>query len=208
MKSYIIAEIASNWEGSFVKAKKLIQESKDAGADAVKFQSFTTEQILSKKGFEKKTTFQSKWKKSIWNVYKNAEFPLSWHEKLNEYAKKIGVDFLSTPYNYDAVKLLKKMNVPAMKVGSGDITDTEFLKIIGKTRKPIFLATGASTMKEVRKAVNTIKSSGNNKIILMDIGHYESEQYTKKLIFDHLTKKIPSFACVLSRVKTNPINYY
>ena len=164
---YVIAEIGSNFDGSFLKAKKMIRLAKDAGADAVKFQSFTTEQILSKKGFEKKTTFQSKWKKSIWNVYKNAEFPLSWHEKLNEYAKKIGVDFLSTPYNYDAVKLLKKMNVPAMKVGSGDITDTEFLKIIGKTRKPIFLATGASTMKEVRKAVNTIKSSGNNKIILM-----------------------------------------
>lgn len=164
---YVIAEIGSNFDGSFLKAKKMIRLAKDAGADAVKFQSFTTEQILSKKGFEKKTTFQSKWKKSIWNVYKNAEFPLSWHEKLNEYAKKIGVDFLSTPYNYDAVKLLKKMNVPAMKVGSGDITDTEFLKIIGKTKKPILLATGASTMKEVKKAVNTIKSSGNNKIILM-----------------------------------------
>ena len=76
----------------------MIRLAKDAGADAVKFKSFTTEQILSKKGFEKKTTFQSKWKKSIWNVYKNAEFPLSWHEKLNEYAKKIGVDF---PANFD-----------------------------------------------------------------------------------------------------------
>jgi sialic acid synthase SpsE len=164
---YIIAEIGSNFDGSFLKAKKMIKLAKDAGADAAKFQSFTTEQILSKKGFEKKTTFQSKWKKPIWNVYKNAEFPLSWHEKLNEYAKKIGVDFLSTPYNYDAVKLLKKINIPSMKIGSGDITDTEFLKVVAKTKKPIFLATGASTMKEVKKAVNTIKSSGNNKIILM-----------------------------------------
>ncbi|EIJ66902.1 NeuB family protein [Candidatus Nitrosopumilus salaria BD31] len=164
---YIIAEIGSNFDGSFLKAKKMIKLAKDAGADAAKFQSFTTEQILSKKGFEKKTTFQSKWKKPIWEVYKNAEFPLLWHEKLNEYAKKIGIDFLSTPYNYDAVKLLKKINIPAIKIGSGDITDTEFLKVVAKTKKPIFLATGASTMKEVKEAVKIIKSSGNNKIILM-----------------------------------------
>ena len=165
--AYIIAEIGSNFDGSFAKAKKLIKLAKESGADAAKFQSFTTEQILSKKGFETKMTFQSKWKKPVWEVYKNAEFPLSWHKKLSEYAKKIGIDFLSTPYNYEVINLLKKINIPAIKIGSGDITDIEFLKFVGKTKKPIFLATGASTMKEVEEAVKAIKSSGNNKIILM-----------------------------------------
>ena len=164
---YVIAEIGSNFDGSFSKAKKMIKLAKEAGADAAKFQSFITEKILAKKGFETKTTFQSKWKKPVWDVYKNAEFPLSWHKKLSDYAKKIGIDFLSTPYNYDAVNLLKKINVHAMKIGSGDITDTEFLKVVGKTMKPIFLATGASTMSEIKDAVKVIKSTGNNKIILM-----------------------------------------
>ena len=90
---YIIAEIGSNFDGSFSKAKKMIKLAKTAGADAAKFQSFTTEQILSRKGFETKTTFQSGWKKPVWDVYKDAEFPLSWHKKLSEYAKKIGIDF-------------------------------------------------------------------------------------------------------------------
>ena len=87
--------------------------------------------------------------------------------KLSEYAKKIGIDFLSTPYNSQAVNLLKKINVPAIKIGSGDITDIEFLKFVGKTKKPIFLATGASTMKEVKEAIKAIKSNGNNRIVLM-----------------------------------------
>ena len=164
---YIIAEIGSNFDGSFSKAKKMIKLAKAAGADAAKFQSFTTEQILSRKGFETKTTFQSGWKKPVWDVYKDAEFPLSWHKKLSEYAKKIRIDFLSTPYNSQAVNLLKKINVPAIKIGSGDITDIEFLKFVGKTKKPIFLATGASTMKEVKEAIKAIKSNGNNRIVLM-----------------------------------------
>jgi pseudaminic acid synthase len=164
---YIIAEIGSNFDGSFSKAKKMIKFAKEAGADAAKFQTFTTEMILSKKGFETKTTFQAKWKRPIWDVYKNAEFPLSWHKKLNDYAKKIGIDFLSTPYNYNAVKILKKINIPVIKIGSGDITDIEFLKEVGRTKKPIFLATGASTIKEVENAIKAIKSTRNNKIILM-----------------------------------------
>lgn len=165
--SYIIAEIGSNFDGNFSKAKKMIKLAKEAGADAAKFQTFTTETILSKKGFETKTTFQAKWKKPIWDVYKNAEFPLSWHKKLNDYAKKIGIDFLSTPYNYNAVKVLKKIDIPVIKIGSGDITDIEFLKEVGRTQKPIFLATGASTIREVKDAIKSIKSTGNNKIVLM-----------------------------------------
>jgi len=164
---YVIAEIGSNFDGSLSKAKKLAKLAKNSGANAAKFQSFQTEKIISPTGFKKKSTFQSRWKKSVWDVYKNAEFPLSWHKELNEYCKKIGIDFLSAPYFQEAVDLLKVLNVPAIKIGSGEITDIEFLKYVGKTNKPIFLATGASDMKEVTKAVNAIKITGNNQIILM-----------------------------------------
>jgi sialic acid synthase SpsE len=164
---YVIAEIGSNFDGSLVKAKKLIKLAKESGADAAKFQSFKTELLLSKKGFGKKNAFQSNWKKSVWNTYKDAEFPRKWHKILNDYAKKIGIDFFTSPWDFDAVDILTNLDVPAIKIGSGDITYLDFLEYVGKIQKPILLATGASSMKEVETAVKTIKSTGNNKIILM-----------------------------------------
>lgn len=164
---YIIAEIGSNFDGKISQAKRLIKYAKKSGADAAKFQSFLTEKILSKKGFEQKSTFQSKWEKSVWEVYKEAEFPLSWHKELSKYCKQLGIDFLSTPYYTEAVDELIKIGTPAIKIGSGEISNLEFLKYIAKTKKPIFLATGSSTMIEIEKAVNTIKRMDNTKIVLM-----------------------------------------
>ena len=135
---YVIAEIGSNFDGSFMKAKKLIKLAKKCGADAAKFQSFKTEELLSRNGFERKSAFQSRWKKSVWQVYKDAELPRKWHKELNNYAKKIGIHFFTSPWDFDAVDLLKKLNVPAIKVGSGDITYLEILKKIGSLKKPIF----------------------------------------------------------------------
>lgn len=164
---YIIAEIGSNFNGSISNAKKLIKLAKNSGADAVKFQSFVSEKIISRNGFKKKLAFQAKWKKSVWDVYNEAQLPLSWHEELSKYSKIVGIDFLSTPYYCEAVDKLVKLKVPAIKIGSGEITNLEFLKYVSKTMKPILLATGASTMKEVEEAVRVIKSTGNKKIILM-----------------------------------------
>jgi len=164
---YIIAEIGSNFDGSLTKAKKLMKLAKDSGADAAKFQSFKTELLLSKKGFDNKSAFQSHWKKSVWNTYKDAEFPRKWHKILNDYAKKINIDFFTSPWDFEAVDIIVNLDVPAIKIGSGDITYLEFLEYVGKTKKPILLATGASNMKEVEMAVKAIKSTGNDKIILM-----------------------------------------
>lgn len=164
---YIIAEIGSNFNGKISNAKKLIKLAKDAGADAAKFQSFVPEKIISRRGFEKKLAFQVKWKKSVWEVYDEAQLPLSWHKELSRYAKSVGIDFMSTPYYYKAVDELMKLKVPAIKIGSGEITNLEFLKYVGRTMKPILLATGASTMQEVEEAVSAIRSTGNRKIILM-----------------------------------------
>ena len=164
---YIIAEIGSNFNGDINLAKKLIKKAKESGADAAKFQSFETEKILSKKGFEKKVSFQSKWKKSVWNVYKNAELPIEWIEKLEKYARKCKIQFLSAPYHIEAVDELVRNDAPAIKVGSGEITNTEFLKYIARKNLPIFLAAGASTLKDVNLAMKTILSEKNNKIVLM-----------------------------------------
>ena len=164
---YIIAEIGSNFDGSLQQAKKLIKLAKECGANAVKFQSFKTDLLLSKKGFDKKSAFQAKWKKSVWKTYQDAEFPRRWHKVLNNFSKKNRIQFFTSPWDFEAVDLLIELDVPAIKIGSGDITYFEMLRYVGKTGKPVILATGASNMKEVKNAVKIIKSTGNNKIILL-----------------------------------------
>lgn len=166
-RCYVIAEIGSNFDGSLAKAKKLIKLAKECGADAAKFQAFKTELLLSEKRFEKKSAFQSRWKKSVWQTYKDAELPRNWHKKLNDYAKKIKIDFFTSPWDFEAVDILTKLKAPAIKIGSGDITYVDILKYIGSKQKPVLLATGASTLKEVEEAVKAIRSTRNNQIILM-----------------------------------------
>jgi sialic acid synthase SpsE len=164
---YIVAEIGSNFNGNLSLAKKLIKLAKKCGADAAKFQVFTTENLISRKGFEQKNAFQKKWKKSVWDVYQDAEFPRDWHTELNSYSKKLGIDFFTSPWDFEAVDSLVKLKAPVIKIGSGDITYLKILKYIGSKNLPILLATGASTLEEISIAVKTIRSTGNNKIILM-----------------------------------------
>lgn len=166
--TYIIAEIGSNFDGNTERAKMLIDLVKDCGADAVKFQCFTANKIVSKEGFEGlKMGFQTKWEKPVYEVYKSAEFPREWHDELFHYANKKGLHFLSTPYDKEAVDILDELGVPAFKIGSGDITWHEMLKYIAKKGKPIILSTGASTVAEIDEALKAIRSEGNDEIILL-----------------------------------------
>ena len=165
---YTIAEIGSNFDGNIERAKKLIDLAKECDADAVKFQSFKTEKIISKEGFGGlKKGFQAKWEKQVYEVYENAEFPREWHKEIFDYCKKKNITFFSAPYDKEAVDLLDKIGVPVFKIGSGDITWLELLEHIAKKGKPIILGTGASTLEEIEKAVKTIRSVGNDEIILL-----------------------------------------
>jgi sialic acid synthase SpsE len=165
---YTIAEIGSNFDGSLQRAKTLINLAKDSGADAVKFQSFLAEKIISEKGFRGlRKGFQARWNKPVYEVYKNAEFPREWHEKIASYCQQVGITFFSAPYDKEAVDLLDSLNVPVFKIGSGDITWLEMIKYIAEKEKPIILGTGASTYEEIQDAVTTIRSVGNNDIVLL-----------------------------------------
>ena len=188
---YVIAEIGSNFDGSLSKAKKLIKLAKESGANAAKFQSFLTKNLLSKKGFETKSAFQNSWKNSVWKTYEKAELPRKWHYELSQYSKKIGIDFFTSPWDFDAVELLDSLDVVAYKIGSGDITYLEILKHIGKKKKPILLGTGASTIQEIAQAIKVIKSTGNNKIILLQsITQYPSPiESANFLVLNTLKKK-------------------
>ena len=165
---YIIAEIGSNFDASLERAKSLAKLAKEAGADAFKIQNFLAEKIVSEKGFKDlKVSFQSKWEKPVFDIYKSAEFPREWIQELFDYSKEIGIDFLSAPYDTEAVDLLEEIGVPAHKIGSGEIDNLEFLEYVAKTQKPVILSCGAADMEEIETAVSAIRSAGNNRIVLL-----------------------------------------
>jgi sialic acid synthase SpsE len=173
--TYIIAEIGSNFDGSLEQAKYLVDLAKEVGADAAKFQSFLPDKIIAKKGFERKTSFQAKWDKSVYEVYAEASLPREWHKEIAEYCRKKNIHFFSSPYDKEAVDLLSEIGVPAFKIGSGDITFLPLVEYIAKKGKPILLGTGASSMGEIEEAVNTIRAAGNEDIVLLQcITNYPS----------------------------------
>ncbi len=174
-KTYIIAEIGSNFNGSIEQAKKMVDLSIKVGADAVKFQSFIPDKIISREGFKKKSSFQARWNKSVYDTYKDASFPRKWHKIIRDYCRRKEITFFSSPYDSEAVDLLEKLDVPAYKIGSGDITFLSLIEYIARKGRPIILGTGASTLGEIEEAVKTIRSAGNEQIILLQcITNYPS----------------------------------
>ncbi len=155
---YFIADIASNHDGDLQKAKDLISLAKEAGANGAKFQHFTADKIVSKYGFEKlggQLSHQSKWQKPVYEVYKDASISREWTEELKQHCDKAGIDFLSSPYDMEAIEHLDKY-VSVYKIGSGEITWLEILKRLAETGKSLILSTGTSTLEDVTRAVDTI----------------------------------------------------
>ena len=176
--TYFIAEIGANFDGSIDKAKRLIDAAKEAGADCAKFQTFKTEKIVSEGGFSKMKLkgVHGSWGRTVSEVFKDAEFPVEWHQEISDYCKKIGIDFSTSPYFKEAVDLCMELDVPFIKIGSGEITWLEMLEYIAKQGKPLMLATGDATMSEIDEAVRTIEAAGNRDLILMQcITNYPSK---------------------------------
>lgn len=157
--TYFIADIAANHDGSLDKALKLMSLAKKAGADAAKFQHFRADFIVSDRGFRElgsQQSHQATWKKSVYEIYKAASLPWEWTEHLAAHAKDIDLDFFTSPYDMGAVDFVDEF-VPAFKVGSGDIDFVEIIEHIASKGKPVIIATGASTLHDVRQAVIAIE---------------------------------------------------
>ena len=160
--TYFIADVAANHDGVLDKALELMTLAKDAGADAAKFQHFRADHIVSDKGFRELGTqqsHQSTWSKSVYEVYREASLPWEWTKPLADHAQSIGIDFFTSPYDLEAIDFVDEF-VPAYKVGSGDITWLEAIDHMASKGKPILLATGASTLEEVQRAVATVARHG------------------------------------------------
>lgn len=158
--TYFIADIAANHDGELSRAKELIWLAKKSGADAAKFQHFKANQIVSDFGFKSlghQQAHQMSWKKSVYETYAQYECNRAWTEELVKTAKEAQIDFLTTPYDLDAIELFNSY-VPAYKIGSGDITWLDFIERVSQKGKPVILASGASTMMDVERAVEVIIS--------------------------------------------------
>jgi len=163
---FIVAEAGVNHNGSITLAKKLIDAAKAAGADAVKFQAFKTERIVTK------TAERAEYQKvagggSQYNLLKKLELSGDEFEELAKYARRKKIIFLATPFDEESTDLLEKLRVPAFKVSSGEITNFPLLKHIAKKRKPIIMSTGMSTIAEIREAIRVLGSGGAKDIVLL-----------------------------------------
>jgi len=171
---FIIAEAGVNYyeisekrKISLLEAAKLmIEEAYKAGASAIKFQTYKAEKLASKysPSYWDRSKETSKSQYELFRRYD--KFGENEYEQLAEYAKNIGIIFMSTPFDFYSADFLDKL-VPVFKIASSDITNIPFLKYIARKKKPIFLSTGASTIKEIREAVHAIESEGNKQIVIM-----------------------------------------
>lgn len=167
-KPYFIADIAANHDGDLKRAYKLIELAKEAGADVAKFQNFKAKMIVSRKGFEElggQLSHQASWKKSVYETYEDASVEDEWSPKLKEKCDEVGIEYMTSPYDFSSVDWADSF-VNAYKIGSGDITWTDMLAYIAKKGKPVLLATGASDMEDVDRAMRVI-SAYNQQIVLM-----------------------------------------
>ena len=182
--TYFIADISANHDGDLERARLLIHLAKEAGADAAKFQNFQAPKIVSDFGFKTMGTqvsHQAGWKKSIFEVYADASIPFDWTPILKGECDKVGIDYFSSPYDFEAVDMLDPY-VPAHKIGSGDITWLEIMEYIARKGKPVILSTGASDIGEVQQAVHTILAI-NPQLVVMQC----NTNYTASIgNFDHI----------------------
>jgi len=160
--TYIIAEIGSNHNNDYDLAKKLINKAADAHVDAVKFQTFKAESLYSKK-----TPRFSKDNLNPFDLIKSIEMPREWLKDLKKYSESKDLDFFSSPFDFQAVDELDKLNVPAFKIASFEMVDLELLEYTAKKGKPIILSTGLADVKEIKEAVNAVISQGNKDLILL-----------------------------------------
>ena len=165
MSVFVIAEAGVNHNGSIELAKQLIDVASDAGADAVKFQTFKTEKLVSRNA--KKAAYQQENMQeendSQYEMLKKLELDIQTHKELISYCKKKKIMFLSTPFDLESIELLNNLKLPIFKIPSGEITNLPYLRAIAKLNKKVILSTGMSTMQEVREAFEVLLDNGTQK---------------------------------------------
>ena len=165
---YIIAEAGSNHDQELDQARRLIDVAAAAGADAVKFQTFTSDKIVAE------TTTRAKYlddvlppDQTMSDLFRKLELPHEWHAELKRHAEDQGLDFLSTPFDHEAVDLLDELGVKAFKVATYELWHLPLIRDIASRGKPIICSTGMANLADIQEAVDTVAATGNDQLILL-----------------------------------------
>lgn len=186
--TYFIADISANHDGDLERAKMLIHLAKEAGADAAKFQNFRAPKIVSDYGFKAmqgQVSHQAAWKKSVFEVYADASIPFDWTPVLKAECDRVGIDYFSSPYDFEAVDYLDPF-VPAHKIGSGDVDWLEMLLHIARKGKPVIVSTGAADIGDVQRAVHTVLSVNQQLVLLQCNTNYTASPVN----FEHINLRV------------------
>lgn len=189
--AYFIADIAANHDGNLERAKYLISLAKESGADAVKFQNFHADRIVSDKGFKKlgsNLSHQKTWGKNVFEVYEEAAIPEDWTKELKFYADSVDIDYFTSPYDFESVDMVDVF-VDMYKIGSGDITWTEMIEYIAKKGKPVMIATGASDFSDVKRAMDILYKYTNNIVLMQCNTNYTASPENFRYINLNVLKK-------------------
>lgn len=196
-KPFFVAEISANHCGSLSVAKKLIDDAKKYGANAVKLQTFTPDGMTLRSNRKEFLIKDGLWKgKTLWDIYNIAKTPYEWHADIFNYCKKKKILCFSTPFDEDSVDFLEALDCPLYKVASFEMNDIPLIKKIARTGKPIIISTGMASMKEIELSFKTAKNYGAKEIVLLYcVSNYPSNIFDFNLRNISILKK--NFKCVV-----------
>lgn len=165
---YIIAEMSANHAGSFERAKEIIHAAKESGADCVKIQTYTPDTITIDCDNAFFHIDNGTWKgENLYHLYSKAFTPWEWQAELKKEADKVGIDFLSTPFDRTAVDFLEEIGIEFYKIASFELVDIPLIKYTASKGKPMIISTGMGTLEEIEDAVNTVRNQGNQSLCLL-----------------------------------------
>lgn len=165
---YIIAEISANHNGNIENAYKLITEAKNAGASAVKIQTYTADTITMKCSKPEFQILDGLWKgQTLYDLYQSAHMPWDWQTHLFQFAKEIGITLFSSPFDFTAVDFLEGLDAPAYKIASFEAVDLPLIKYAASTGKPLIISTGIANKREIGEAIDAASGAGCSEIAIL-----------------------------------------
>ncbi|MCF6251011.1 MAG: pseudaminic acid synthase [Methylococcaceae bacterium] len=189
---YMIAEMSANHNGDIENAYKIIEMAKNAGADAVKLQTYKPNTITIDMKTPEFMIEGGLWDgQSLYDLYQSAYMPWEWHKPLFEHAKNLGISIFSSPFDNTAVDLLEDLNTPAYKIASFEAVDLPLIKYVAQTGKPIIISTGMADAEEIQEAIDAAKEGGCQELaILHCVSGYPApaEDYNLKTVKDMQTR--------------------
>lgn len=166
--TYIIAEMSANHGQDLEKAKDLVYAAKEAGADAIKLQSYRADTLTMDCKSDHFFIKEGMWKgQYLYDLYESAHMPWEWHEILISLSRKIGITCFSSPFDVSSIELLESLNVPAYKIASPEIIDIPLIRRVAQTGKPLIISTGSATIAEINEALDVATTEGAEEIALL-----------------------------------------